>query len=211
MSFSHFGAVLEQKVQRGEKRANGNWVFSQVLVNLPVFKTAKHPLFLAHFQSRKLKPNLIHSLLVTLSHSFGCCLLWNEASKFWFVVLQCSLQVPGHWGAQGWHRMSHCHYCGFVWYQDLCFHLCSLIKLGITSARPKLGCEYVTSATCCCLCCNQWAAAPLTHSASILNLHFCSNTRGAAAAFSVPRPCKQGGASPISLCISSQGHKGFVS
>lgn len=44
---------------------------------------------------------------------------------------------------------------------------------------------YVTSATCCCLYCNQWATAPLTQSASILNLHFCSNTSGAAAAFSV--------------------------
>lgn len=142
MSFSHFGPVLEQKVQRGEKRGNGNWVFSQVLVHLSVFKTAKHPLLLNHLQIKKLKPNVIHFLLVTLSHSFGYCLLWSEATKFWSVVLECSLQVPGHWGAQDWCRKSHCHCCAFIWYQDLYFHLCSFIKWGITSARPKLGCVW---------------------------------------------------------------------
>lgn len=82
MSFSHFGPVLEQKAQKGEKRAKGNWVFSQVLVHLFVFKTAKHLLLQAHLQTRKLKANLIYSLLTSLSHNFGYSLLWSEATQF---------------------------------------------------------------------------------------------------------------------------------
>lgn len=75
-----------------------------------------------------------------VSRSFGYCPLWSEATKFWFLFLECSLQVSGYWGARDWHRMS---VWEFVWYQDLYFHLCSFIKWGITSARPKLGCVWL--------------------------------------------------------------------
>lgn len=112
MSFSHFGPVLEEKAQRGEKRSNGNWVFSQVLVHLFVFKTAKHPLLRAHLQTRKIKPNLIHSLLVSLSNSFGYSLLWSEATKFylWFWSVRCRYPSTGEHGTgTGCHTVTAVH------------------------------------------------------------------------------------------------------
>lgn len=81
---------------------NSHRVFSQVLLQfLFVFKTAEQFLLLTHLQPRRLKINLIHSLLVSLSHTAALddCLLGSESANFWFVVPVCSLDVSGHWGS----------------------------------------------------------------------------------------------------------------
>lgn len=108
---------------------NKNWVFSQVLLHfLFVFKPAEHPLLLTHLQPRRLKINLIHSLLVSSSHTAALadCLLRNESAKFCVVVPEC---VPcvyrGTGGARGEQGMAHRQRCVFILYQDLYFHLCS--------------------------------------------------------------------------------------
>lgn len=68
-----------------------------------VFETAEHPLLLARLQPSRLKINVIHSFLVSLSPTapLGDRLLRWGPAKLCSLVPVCSLHVPEHWESMG--------------------------------------------------------------------------------------------------------------